>query len=195
MTKAWRVLSSRTVVKDRWMDLRADHCVTPAGVDVSPYYVLGYPDWVHVVALTDDRRMVLVRQYRHAVGRTVLEIPGGGVDAADDDPQTAAQRELAEETGYTAPIWRMVGSFYPNPATHTNRVHVALALGARRDVDPSLDAGEEGLSTLTMPTHEVLGGLASGLLGQSMHVAAVYLGLTAAAHLRHSDDDPTVPVV
>lgn len=188
MTEAWRVLETRTVVKDRWVDLRADRCVTPAGVEIAPYYVLGYPDWVHVVAVTGDGRVVLVRQYRHAVGRSVLEIPGGAVDPADGDPLRAAQRELAEETGYAAPDWRLLGSFFPNPATHTNQVHVALALGAHPAAAPSLDAGEEGLATLTLPVREVLDGLAGGLLGQSMHVAAVFLGLSAAGVLRPADN-------
>ena len=184
MTQAWRILSSRTIVKDRWVDLRADRCVTPSGAEISPYYVLGYPDWVHVVALTTDDRMVLVRQYRHAVGEAVLEVPGGVIDPTDRDPQAAARRELAEETGYTARHWRSVGSFYPNPATQTNRVHVVLALEARQDVAPSLDPGEEGLATLTLPVGEVLDGMADGLLGQSMHVAAVYLALSAAGRLQ-----------
>lgn len=192
MTEAWRVLGSRTVVSDRWIDLRADRCITPAGVEVAPYYVLAYPDWVHVVALTEGGRMELVRQYRHAVGRSVLEIPGGAVDPADGDPLRAAQRELAEETGYAAPAWRTIGSFFPNPATHTNRVHVALALRARPVAAPSLDAGEEGLMTLTLPIREVLDGLAGGLLGQSMHVAAVTLGLAAAGFLHPCDDAEAV---
>ncbi len=100
MTKAWRIAGSRTIVKDRWTDLRADRCLTPAGTEIAPYYVLSYPDWVHVVAVTADDRMVLVRQYRHAVGETVLELPGGVIDASDRDPEAAARRELAEETGY-----------------------------------------------------------------------------------------------
>lgn len=192
MTEAWRVLESHMVIKDRWIDLRADRCLTPAGVEITPYYVLGCPDWVHVVALTEDGRMVLVRQYRHAIGRSVLEIPGGVIDPADGGPLRAGQRELAEETGYAAPAWRMIGSFFPNPATHSNRVHVALALRARPAAAPSLDAGEEGLATLTLPVREVLDGLAGGLLGQSMHVAAVHLGLAAAGYLRPCDDAETV---
>ena len=192
MTEAWRILESRTVMKDRWIDLRADRCITPAGAEIAPYYVLNYPDWVHVVALTEDGRMVLVRQYRHAIGRSVLEIPGGAVDPADSDPQRAAQRELAEETGYAAATWRMIGSFFPNPATHTNRIHVALALQARPTATPTLDAGEEGLAVLTLPIREVLDGLADGLLGQSMHVAAVYLGLAAARFVGLFDDGAVV---
>ena len=191
MTTAWCIAESRSIVKDRWIDLRADRCLTPTGAEIAPYYVLTYPDWIHVVALTADDRMVLVRQYRHAVGEAVLELPGGVIDVSDRDPEAAARRELGEETGYGAREWRMVGSFYPNPATHTNRVHVALALDAHPAAGPLLDRGEEGLTTLTLPVQEVLAGLAGGLIGQAMHVAAVYLGLTAAGRFRLADSATT----
>ena len=103
--------------------------------------------------------MVVVHQYRHAFGDVVLEIPGGVIDTTDRDPLAAAQRELAEETGYVARTWRMLGAYSPNPATHTNRIHVALALDAREQACRSLDAGEEGLTVATMPIQAVLNGL------------------------------------
>jgi 8-oxo-dGTP pyrophosphatase MutT (NUDIX family) len=183
LTEKWNTLDSRTIIKDRWIDLRADKCVTPSGVDVSPYYVLSYPDWIHIVALTKDSDIVLVKQYRHAVGQVLLEIPGGMMDKADCDPIIAAKRELLEETGYAADSWRIVGSFFANPATHTNRVHVVLALNAYKQATPSLDVGEEGLVPLTEPVHRVLQKLADGLLPHAMHVAAVLLGLAEAGHL------------
>ena len=188
MDQRWRTVRSNTVRKDRWIDLRADHCVTPSGVELNPYYVLAYPDWVHVVALTRDDEVVLVRQYRHAVGETVLELPGGAVDASDANIEQAAQRELEEETGFAAERWQHVSSLYPNPATHTNRQHVLLATGAVRSRPQCLDQGEEGLEVLTLPTSDVLAGLASGLLGQSMQVSAVLLGLALAGRIRL---DPT----
>ncbi|TWF54495.1 NUDIX hydrolase [Neorhizobium alkalisoli] len=95
----WSVLSSETVVKDRWIDLRAETCVTPSGQEIAPYYVLSYPDWVNIVAITADDEIVLVRQYRHGAADVFTEIPGGAVDAGDPDPVAAAKRELLEETG------------------------------------------------------------------------------------------------
>ena len=177
MVKPWQVLSSQTLLRDRWIDLRADHCRTQGGQEITPYYVLAYPDWVNVVALTDDRRLLLVEQYRHAAGSAMLELPGGAMDATDAGPLVAAQRELLEETGYAARDWRAVSSLYPNPATQTNRVHSFLAAGCHEVAAPSLDAGEEGMAVRRLPLDEVLAGLSAGLLGQAMQVAALLLAL------------------
>ncbi len=177
MVQAWRVVASKTVLRDRWIDVRADDCRTPGGQTIAPYYVLAYPDWVNVVALTDAGLLVLVEQYRHAAGSAVVELPGGAVDAADASLLAAAQRELLEETGYAAAEWRQVSSLYPNPATQTNRVHTFLANGAHPVRPPALEAGEEGMAVRCLPLDEVLAGLPSGLLGQAMHVAGLLLAL------------------
>lgn len=189
MDQTWRTLNSVTLRKDRWIDLRADHCVTPGGVELNPYYVLAYPDWVHVVALTDDDHVVLVRQYRHAVGKILVELPGGAVDAPDASVEQAARRELEEETGFTAARWQKVTSFYPNPATHTNQLHILLATGVTRRSSQRLDAGEEGLEVVTFPTKDVLAGLGTGLIGHAMHVSGLLLGLALAGRIRL---DPTL---
>lgn len=177
MEQKWRIIRSERLLKDRWIDLRADHCVTPAGKQVSPYYVLSYPDWVHIVAVTPDHSIVLVQQYRHAIGRHFLELPAGAVDPADTVIEDAARRELEEETGYRAASWRLVSSLYPNPAIQTNQVHTFLALDAICDRPQRLDDGEEGLRVTTMPVSEVLDGLRSGLLELALHVSSVLLAL------------------
>ncbi|WP_428487090.1 NUDIX hydrolase [Rhodopila sp.] len=184
MDQKWISVHSEAILKDRWIDLRADDCVTPIGKQISPYYVLTYPDWVHVVAVTSDSKLVLVRQYRHAVNTMVLELPGGAVDPADADPEQAARRELEEETGFTARNWQLISSLYPNPATQTNRIHAYLALDAVRTRVPRLDAGEEGLQVCIIPINEIVDGLGAGILGQSMQVGAVLIGLAIAGHLK-----------
>jgi hypothetical protein len=88
----WHVISSQTLLRDRWIDVRADDCITSVGVKISPYYVLTYPDWVHVVAMTSAGSLILVRQYRHAVSDFLLELAGGAVDAEDPDVEQAARR-------------------------------------------------------------------------------------------------------
>ena len=174
---AWRILSSKSLIKDRWIDVRADRCVTPSGAEISPYYVLTYPDWVHVVALTGRRDLILVRQYRHAAGRGFLELPAGGVEATDLNPEAAARRELSEETGYTSNRWLHVASLYPNPAMQTNRVHTFLALDAVAQDRQRLEAGEEGLRASTMPVGDVLDVLPGGILGQATHVSSLLLAV------------------
>ncbi len=180
MARPWRTLSSRSVLRDRWIDLRADDCETPGGSLIAPYYVLSYPDWVHVVALTPDNLIVLVEQYRHGAGAVCLELPGGAVDAQDDTPQAGGQRELREETGYAGKHWQTVASLYANPATQTNRIHTVLATGCTRAGNPELEAGEEGLTVRCLPVSEVLCKLHTGLLGQSMQVAGLFLALNQA---------------
>ena len=184
MDQRWRVVSSKDLLHDRWINVRADHCVTSSGTVISPYYVLTYPDWVHVVAVTRDDCLVLVRQYRHAAGAFFLELPGGMVDASDCNAELSGRRELAEETGYVAARWQPVSVLHPNPAIQTNRVHVFLALDAECRGLQSLDAGEDGLTVHLVPISEVLDGLSSGLLGQSMHVSAVLMALAVAGRLQ-----------
>ena len=183
MNRRWRTIRSETLIKDRWINLRTDHCVTPAGVEISPYYVLSYPDWVHVVAITEAGCLVLVRQYRHGAGESFLELPGGTVDPADTSIEEAARRELVEETGFTARRWEMVSSLHPNPATHTNRVHGLLALDAQCDRPQNLDLGEYGLTVEVLAIPVVLEGLRSGLLGHAVHVSLLLLALAAAGRL------------
>ena len=77
MNQEWRVLSQKTLLLDRWINVRADSCVTPSGRKIEPYYVLTYPDWVNVVTVTRDDCMVMIRQYRHAANKIILELPGG----------------------------------------------------------------------------------------------------------------------
>ena len=180
MVKPWHTTATHRVHSDRWINLRADTCQTPGGTEIAPYYVLTYPDWVHVVALTSAGDVVLVEQYRHGAGVVCLELPGGVVDAADLDPVAAARRELREETGFAGADWQHVSSLYANPAIQTNRIHTVLARGCTRVGDPTLEDGEEGMAVSVRPVAEIRAGLRSGLLGQSMQVAALLLALDAA---------------
>ncbi len=81
--------------------------------------VLEAPSWCNVVALTPERRVVVVRQFRFGTGTVTTEIPGGVVDQGEE-PEETARRELREETGYTAERWKSLGAVEPNPAFQTN---------------------------------------------------------------------------
>ena len=135
----WRVLSSRIVISDRWLTLRADSCETVDGTRIEPYYVIETFDFVAVIAVTTDDQLVLVRQYRHGYGAATLELPAGGVDK-EEDALEAGLRELGEETGYRGGQARMLRSYSPETVRYANRLHVLLvegtSLGATRQEDP-----------------------------------------------------------
>lgn len=138
----WRVESSRYVVRDRWIRLRADVCVTPHGHRLDPYYVLEYADWVHVAVFDDDLNVMVIRLYRHGAGEVALEIPSGVVEPGES-PEVTAARELLEETGHAPERIEPLGSFTPNSATHTNRSHCLMALGCRPVSEPTFDESEQ----------------------------------------------------
>lgn len=142
LPRPWPKIESRhgshmVLFRPRWDRLR--HPKTGEEFD---RLVLETPDWVNVVALTTDRRLVLVRQFRFGSGSITLEIPGGMVDRGEGH-QEAAQRELREETGFTSTRWRYLGAVEPNPAFHDNLCHHWLAEDCERTHEQGLDAGED----------------------------------------------------
>ena len=183
MVKPWQTLSSEQVLAERWINVRADRCLTESGKEIAPYYVLAYPDWVHVVALTETGELVLVEQYRHGAATTCLELPGGVIDPADPDPIAAARRELAEETGFAAANCQLISRLYPNPAIQANLAYTVLATGCRQVTAPSLEDGEDGMIVRCVPVADILAQIHDGVIGQSMHVAGLLLGLAKSGHI------------
>lgn len=128
------------------------------------------PDWVNVIALTRDRRVIFVRQWRHGTAQFTLEIPGGMVDAGEE-PAAAATRELLEETGYRGEGPEAVGTVTPNPAFLTNRCHTFLFTDCRRIDEPLQDPGED-LAVELHPLDDVPARIADG----TIHHALVICG-------------------
>jgi 8-oxo-dGTP pyrophosphatase MutT (NUDIX family) len=122
--------------------LRKDRAEHPRTGHVGDYYVLENPDWVNIVALTDQREILLVRQWRHGSARIELELPAGMVEVGEA-PAAAGARELLEETGYAAERWTMLGQVSPNAAYQSNTCFTLLAEGCRRAGEVSFDPGED----------------------------------------------------
>ena len=183
----WTVTSSRIIHRDRWISLRADDCVSDEGVEFAPWYVIEQRDWVQVVAVTDANEVVLIEQYRHGRGIVSLELPTGVLDSPDEPPNAAGQRELAEETGFTARNWRLLASIPVNPANHDNLTHIVLATGATLTGIPA-DDPHERIRAHLRPAAEVVALARSGGITQSMHVAGLALGLTELGLWRKSAD-------
>ncbi len=138
----WQVLDTKNSYSDRWLTVRSDTVRVSNGAILSPYHTIEFPEWVCAIALTPEREIVLVEEYRHGIKRLSLEIPCGSPEGENEDEMTAIQRELLEETGYASPEWHFLGSSTANTARQNNSVHAFLALDARKVADQKLDPGE-----------------------------------------------------
>ena len=171
----WTTLSSRYIVRDRWMTLRADCCVTAGGVILDPYYVQEPADWVQVVAFDTEDRILLIRQYRHGAGIICTELPGGGMEQGES-PAHAAARELLEETGCAAESLEALPVMHPNPARYSNRIHSFIATHTRPIQQQQLDETEEiEFEFLSIPA--VLDLIDSGSFPQALQVGTLFLAL------------------
>jgi uncharacterized protein (TIGR00725 family) len=143
MPAPYRRLSHRVVSDHRIFQLAEEVFERPDGSPSHAYSVLLSVDWVNVVPVTPEGRVVLIRQFRAGSAEVTIEVPGGMVDAEDPDPSFSARRELEEETGYTVESVVRTGILRPNPAFLRNRCHMFLALGARPDGTVHLDETED----------------------------------------------------
>jgi len=173
--KKWQRLSSRYLVKEKWATLRVDTCDLQNGVIKDDYYVLEYPNWVNAVAVTQDNKIIMVRQYRHGADIISLEIPGGVIDG-DELPEVAIKRELLEETGYSFKSAELIATLYPNPATATNVTYTYLLKGGVKTHDQHLDE-HEILNVEEYTIDEVKQILKDNKIEQALHTAALFYGL------------------
>lgn len=151
---AIRVLGSRTLYDGRLFDLVEERLLLPSG-RAQDLVVVDHPGAVCVAAVEDDGRLLLVRQYRHATGSWLLEIPAGRLEPGEE-PLAAARRELEEETGHRARTWRPLRSFFPAPGFCSERLDLFLAtdLEALAHARPPDD--DEELELVRLPPEDVL---------------------------------------
>jgi ADP-ribose pyrophosphatase len=169
----WTRGGERVLATTRVLELRSVHFSNPAKGAARDYVVAHAPDWVNVLALTPDGRLVLVRQFRFGANDFSLEIPGGVIEAGEA-PLAAGLRELSEETGYGGGAARVIGSVRPNPAIMDNHCHFVLVDGAVPTAPMKWDHDEE-IEVSTAPVAEVLGWARSGRITHSLTVAALML--------------------
>jgi len=180
----WKTLSSEILFKDLWFTVRKDVCERPDGKIVDPYYVYEFPTWVTAVALTTDGKFIFEKQYRHALGLTMMEIPGGCVDDTDLSLEQAIARELKEETGYVFDHYEYMGKVSANPSTHNNWLHMYLATGGVKTEQQQLDHNED-IEVHLLSVSEVKQLLKSNLIYQSMHATSLFYALEKLGELRY----------
>ncbi len=170
--RPWRRLGSERLQRCTVFDLDRVRFEPPDG-PAKDYWVVEAPDWINIIPLTDDGRVVLVRQYRFGIEGFTLEIPGGMCEGAEP-PLDAARRELREETGYDAREIVPLGWVHPNPAVQTNRCHSFLALGAHPAGDPRPDE-DEAFEVSTVPLDRIPSLIRDGTITHSLVIAAFHL--------------------
>src|SRR5690606_36295939 len=178
----WEVIKSEQLFNDLWFKVRKDVCRTPEGKIVDPYYVYEFPTWVTCFALTEDNKVIMEQQYRHAIGKVCWEIRGGCVDEDDASLEDAIKRELLEATGYEFSHFEYLGKTCANPSTNNNWMHMFLATGGRKTSDQHLDPNEEIRAALMdLETFKQM--FRNNEFIQSMHVTCMLYALMKLGEL------------
>ena len=128
VAEQWPVLATAELARSHIVTLRTDRVLMPDGTTAERDVVV-HPGAVGVVALDDDDRILMIRQYRHPVGRLLWEIPAGLRDEAGEPPHRTAERELLEETGFRAGVWHVLADYFSSPGIITERLRIFLARG------------------------------------------------------------------
>lgn len=168
----WKVLDHEYIIKRPWLTARRDKVELPDGRIIEEYYVLEYPDWVNVIAITQEGQFIMEKQYRHGLAVNSIELPCGVMEKGET-PLEAAQRELLEETGYGNGRWSKLMTIAPNPGSMSNLTHCFLAVGVEKISDQSLDATEE-LTVHLMSEDEIKSLLENDQIYQALMVAPLY---------------------
>jgi len=152
------------------LHVRRDRVRLPDGAEATREYVV-HPGAVLMLPILADGRLVLERQFRYPVGRVMLEFPAGKIDPCET-PLATAQRELREETGYTAGTWEHLGTVHPEIGYSTEVIEMYVATNLAH-VGAQLDDGEF-LDVVLMPEDELLAAFDAGLVTDGKTIAALF---------------------
>lgn len=161
-SEGWRREKQQLILETPVVDIYAGPVQCRRSGAEKSFYLLDFPNWVNVVAVTEQQEMVFVRQYRYGSDRVELEIPGGVVESGEG-ALAAGCRELMEECGYAGDRSRIIGEVNPNPAIQGNRCSTVLVENARLVGEQQMDEMED-IEVLLMPVEKVLDDLQKGTL-------------------------------
>ena len=179
----WRIVDSEIVIETPHLRLRRDDVVLPSGRRIENYYVRESRGFSVVFAITPDERVVLVRQYKHGIGKEVLELPAGAIDPGED-PLGCARREFLEETGFAArpEAFQHLATFATDPTNSDAHFHLYLVRGLESPGGQSLDI-TEAIEVRLATFDELRRFVRDGTIEVSSHVAAVYYVLDRLGRL------------
>ncbi len=182
--KPWRLLGSTQIAETRIFKLLQDRWVSPRTGVEHTYSSIDSTDFVNVLGVTTDDRLLMIRQFRFGTREFTLEVAGGMVEPGEDHALTAV-RELREETGYVGKTCQYLGYCWPNPAIFNNKAHMYLIEGCELDGELVLDPGED-IEVTPLPVEDVL---AMWAPGETEH-ARVTVALSGLALVREGGLPP-----
>lgn len=173
--KHWKLLSSKYVFDSFWVRIRKDAVELPGGKILDDFYVIERRDFSVIFGITPENNVVLVRQYKHGVGETMLELPAGFIEDGEP-PLDAARREFTEETGFHSDEFIPLGELHIGPSNMNHKAYAYLARGAVNSGRQHLDDTED-IEALTMPASELQAAVSDGRISCMTSVAVISLAL------------------
>ena len=174
----WPVVSTAELVRGRLVTVRTDKVRMPDG-ELAERDVVVHPGAVAVLALDETQQVLLIRQYRHPVGRLLWEIPAGLRDVSGEPAWATARRELLEEAGYRARDWRVLADYYTSPGFSTERLRVFLARDLESVPESERDFVPEDEETQLVPAWLPLDEAVRKVLAGELHNGVAALAILA----------------
>jgi len=171
----WETLSSEYIVRHKYFTARKDVCRMQNGKIIDPYFVVELPPTATALAITEEGKVLLVKQYRHPIEDVVYETPGGFIDEGED-AVSGMKRELMEETGYAFSQVEHLGRTAGNPALLNNFTDLYLATGGKPVARQELDYNEE-IEIVMVSMDELLDMLKRQEIKQALHTNCIFYGL------------------
>lgn len=170
--KKWKVLRSEYLFERPWLTARRDLVELPDGTLNPEYYILEYPTWVNVIAITPSGDFVMVEQYRHGLRDVFTELVAGVVEEGESTLD-AIRRELREEAGYGGGRWSLLTVLSQNPSCTDNLVYCYLAEGVEKIGEQKLDRTED-IAVRLLGEDEVMKLLVDDRIKQSLMAAPLW---------------------